>query len=351
MPELPVVLACQGGSPTSQATGRIAAELARRGIVRLPPGEDDPPPGTPVVVLDGCPSACTARRLTAAGRPLVDAIALSELGVEPGAVEPLDESELCERIAERLRQPAPHPTPPRPERPRHPARPSIRATHSTSDYLLAIDVLAGPVAACGSVLSDAPILAAHVSAALGVSRASAGEMLERLRIAGLVERGPRKELLLTERGRTATDRVVRRHRLLEVFVTELLGRPLVEAYDQARAFDASFDDDSIERLRLALGEPERCPHGWPVEHARARLERESLTSLGSLAAGAGGSVYALWENDPALAQLAKRGVLPGVLVRVVAPLAGGTMLVTIAGDELHLAEDEAAVVLVSGATP
>lgn len=264
---VPVLLSCRGGSPLSQATERVAAALERSGRVR----RGEPAPGDDVVVLDGCASACTARRLAAEGRTPRAALLLDELGgLEEAAGTGL------------------------PRRPRE--RAAAAAAHTAGDYLLALDALTGPVADCGSLVSGTPTLASHVSAFLGVSRQSAGEMLARLERDGLVARGPRKELLLSEAGRAAADRAVRRHRVLEVFVATFLRYPAEECWEHARALDPAFDDDAVEHLRIALGEPERCPHGWPVDAALARAEAAELTTLAALPAGTTATVVRVAET-------------------------------------------------------
>ena len=79
--------------------------------------------------------------------------------------------------------------------------------HSTDTYLETIYFLAFPVGEYGPVVKDSPALAARVADMLGVSRASAGEMLKRLEADGLVERGERKEVILTPAGREASPSV------------------------------------------------------------------------------------------------------------------------------------------------
>ena len=85
--------------------------------------------------------------------------------------------------------------------------------HSIDEYLETIYFLAFPIGEYPVAGGSSPTLASRVAEMLGVSRASAGEMLRRLEAEGLVERGRHKEAILTQTGRDRAERVVRRHRI------------------------------------------------------------------------------------------------------------------------------------------
>src|SRR6266516_1237726 len=99
----------------------------------------------------------------------------------------------------------------------------------------------------------APTLAARVAEMLGVSRASAGEMLKRLEAEGLVERGEHKEAILTADGRQRAEHVVRRHRIIERLLTDFMGYSAAEAHEHADELGDTFSDDMIERITVRLG--------------------------------------------------------------------------------------------------
>jgi DtxR family transcriptional regulator, Mn-dependent transcriptional regulator len=337
---LPILIACRGGSPLSQTAERVVEELERRGLARGGDGSAIEP-GDEIVTLDGCPSACLSRRLAAEGHPPSTRLNIADCGVSDETLVAVDPQRLADDVARRLAGSATPVALARPRKPRQRAAASSRRAHSVDDYLLAIDALTNPVAACGALIADVPTLAAHVSGLLGVSRPSAGEMLARLEESGLVRRGARKELLLTTSGRAAADRAIRRHRLLEVFAASFLGYPLPECYERARMLDAAFDDDSLGHLRGALGDPVRCPHGWPVDPAAARTEGDTLASLTALGPGEAAVVARVAENDASLEQLVELGVVPGARV---AARAGGALEVE--GRAVQLDDEPAAAVLV-----
>src|SRR5215210_3558865 len=117
---------------------------------------------------------------------------------------------------------------------------------------------------------------------LGVSRASAGEMLKRLEAEGLIERGERKEALLTESGRARAERVVRKHRLIERMLTDFMGYTPAESHVHADELGDTFTDDMVERIAERLGNPDRCPHGWPVDPEFEQSENRELVPLSDL---------------------------------------------------------------------
>src|SRR5207302_4073753 len=148
--------------------------------------------------------------------------------------------------------------------------------HSVDEYLETIYFLAFPIGEYRPLSSGSPTLAARVAEMLGVSRASAGEMLRRLEKEGLVERGARKEAILTETGRERAEHVVRRHRIIERLLTDFMGYTPAEAHVHADELGDTFTDDMIERIDERLGHPERCPHGWPVEPDFEQAENREL---------------------------------------------------------------------------
>ena len=108
---------------------------------------------------------------------------------------------------------------------------------------------------------------------------TASEMLKRLEADGLIERGPRKAPLLTKRGREEAERVVRHHRVIERFLTDFMGYTAAESHVHADELGDAFSDEMVERLAVQLGQPDRCPHGWPVDTAHEQEENRELRAL------------------------------------------------------------------------
>ncbi|TML31226.1 MAG: metal-dependent transcriptional regulator [Actinobacteria bacterium] len=216
--------------------------------------------------------------------------------------------------------------------------------HSVDEYLETIYFLAFPIGEYRPQSSGAPTLAARVAEMLGVSRASAGEMLKRLEVEGLVERGEHKEAILTPSGRERAERVVRRHRLVERLLTDFMGYTAAEAHVYADEIGESFSDDMIERIDERLGHPERCPHGWPLDTEAEQAENRELAPLADLAPGTRAEIVRLAEHDGDLLHwFYEQGFVPGTALEVrEAQPAAEQLTVRVNGDERAISEKAAA---------
>jgi DtxR family transcriptional regulator, Mn-dependent transcriptional regulator len=217
------------------------------------------------------------------------------------------------------------------------------AGHSVDDYLETIYFLAFPIGEYTPAGGALP-LASRVAEMLGVSRASAGEMLKRLESEGLIERGARKEALLTESGRERAEHVVRKHRIIERLLTDFMGYTAAEAHVHADELGGTFSDDMVERTWERLSRPDRCPHGWPVDPAFEQEENRELRSLAEIEAGERATIVRLAEHDGDLLHwFYDEGFVPGseVEVRAAQPEAG-QFTVTLNGGERAIGEKAAA---------
>jgi DtxR family Mn-dependent transcriptional regulator len=215
--------------------------------------------------------------------------------------------------------------------------------HSVDEYLETIYFLAFPIGEYRPGGSGSPPLASRVAEMLHVSRASAGEMLKRLEADGLVERGARKEAILTETGRVRAEKVVRKHRIIERLLTDFMGYTGAEAHVHADELGDTFTEDMIERIDERLGHPERCPHGWPVDTVFEQLENQELEPLSALGPGARATIVRLAEHDGELLHwFYDEGFVPGreVEVREAQP-AAGQLTVRLNGHERAIGEKAA----------
>jgi DtxR family Mn-dependent transcriptional regulator len=216
--------------------------------------------------------------------------------------------------------------------------------HSIDEYLETIYFLAFPIGEYGPEGSGSPPLASRVAEMLGVSRASAGEMLKRLEAEGLVERGERKEAILTEPGRIRAERVVRKHRIIERLLTDFMGYTAAEAHVHADALGDTFSEDMVERIEERLGHPDRCPHGWPIDVQFEQVENRELMPLSAVAPGGHATIVRLAEHDGDLLHwFYDQGFVPGgeIEVRDTQP-AAGQVTVTVDGDERAIGDKAAA---------
>ena len=216
--------------------------------------------------------------------------------------------------------------------------------HSVDEYLETIYFLAFPIGEYRPATTGAPTLASRVAEMLGVSRASAGEMLKRLEAEGLVERGERKEAILTATGRARAEKVVRKHRIIERLLTDFMGYTAAEAHVHADELGGTFSDDMIDRIDEKLGHPDRCPHGWPVDPDVEQAENQDLQPLAELAPGGRATIVRLAEHDGDLLHwFYDRGLVPGAELEVRAvESAAGQFRVTVGGGEQAIGEKAAA---------
>src|SRR2546430_3689470 len=216
--------------------------------------------------------------------------------------------------------------------------------HSVDEYLETIYFLAFPIGEYTPRGSGSPPLASRVAEMLGVSRASAGEMLKRLEAERLIERGARKEALLTDTGRERAERVVRKHRIIERLLTDFMGYTGGEAHERADELGDTFSDEMIERIDEKLGNPERCPHGWPVDPAFEQAENNELAPLAELEPPARATIIRLAEHDGELLHwFYDEGFVPGTKIELrEAQPAAGQFTVRLDGRDQAIGEKAAA---------
>jgi DtxR family transcriptional regulator, Mn-dependent transcriptional regulator len=215
--------------------------------------------------------------------------------------------------------------------------------HSVDEYLETIYFLAFPIGEYRPLSTGSPTLAARVAEMLGVSRASAGEMLKRLEAEGLVERGEHKEAILTASGRERAERVVRKHRIIERLLTDFMGYTAAEAHVHADELGDTFTDEMIERIDARLGNPERCPHGWPVDPVFEQEENRELSALSELEAGERATIIRLAEHDGELLHwFYEEGFVPGGELEVRQAEPEGELTVRLNGSDRAVADKAAA---------
>jgi len=216
--------------------------------------------------------------------------------------------------------------------------------HSVDDYLETIWFLAFPIGEYNPVAGGTPALASRVAEMLGVSRASAGEMLKRLEKEGLVQRGEHKEAILTAKGRERAEKVVRKHRIIERLLTDFMGYTAAEAHVHADELGDTFSDDMIVRMEEKLGHPERCPHGWPVDTELEQRENRELAPLSELHEGDRATIVRLAEHDGDLLHwFYDQGLAPGTEVEIASSTpSAGQITLRVDGEERAVGDKAAA---------
>ena len=160
-------------------------------------------------------------------------------------------------------------------------------------------------------LSEAglPMTGANVARAMRVSAPSVHEMIGRLERGGLITRGPDKVIAFTEDGERQAQEIVSRHRLIERFLTDVLGIPWDEVHEEAERLEHAMSPILEERMLAAIGDASTCPHGHPI-HVGTRLPGVPLADVDE-----GASIRVLrFENEAEdlLHYLRTTGLEPGL---------------------------------------
>ncbi len=195
---------------------------------------------------------------------------------------------------------------------------SPETTPAIQDYLGAIYDLAG---------SDKPVIGARLARYMHLSAPSITEALRRMQKEGYVRVEGRKEIRLTTKGLGIAETMARRHRLLERWLTDVLGLDWARAHDEAHRLEHALSPVVEERLAKMLGMPSTCPHGNPIPGMPAP-EAHHPIPLSQAVTGQTLVVDRITEEAEADRQLLHflwdSGVRPGVRLTVgeVAPYAG-----------------------------
>lgn len=188
-------------------------------------------------------------------------------------------------------------------------------------------------------------LAAH----LDVSQPSATKMMKSLASSGLVEHVPYQGASLTDAGRKSALRVIRNHRLIEVFLVDVLGYTWDEVHDEAERLEHAISDSLADRIDAYLGFPATDPHGDPIPTSDGELRRHVAVTLADLEDGTSAEVLRVLEQgNEVLRYLAGIGLRPGAQLTVLEALPfEGPIRVTVGGKETPLGRPIARRVLVS----
>ncbi len=162
-------------------------------------------------------------------------------------------------------------------------------------------------------------MTSDVADALDVAPASATGMIRRLAAQGYLDHVPYKGVQLTPAGRRAALRTIRRHRILESYLTGVLGYPWDLVHDEAERLEHAASDALIERMAAALGHPTQDPHGAPIPTAEGVVDERSHRTLADLNAGERARMVRVSDRDGSLLRyLAEIALQPGVEVELVA---------------------------------
>lgn len=183
-------------------------------------------------------------------------------------------------------------------------------TRAQEDYLKALYHLRGDVR---------PVPTRDLAQRLGISSPSVSEMVTRLSTQGLVEHDRYRGQQLTRQGRRVALELVRHHRLLEMFLVQVLGYTWDEVHEEAERLEHVISERMEQRIFDLLGRPELDPHGHAIPSRTGKVRATSERALSDCRAGDKVVVHDVSDEDPRrLRELERRGLRPGTRLEVVA---------------------------------
>ena len=196
-----------------------------------------------------------------------------------------------------------------------------------------------------------PVIQARIAERLGRSAPSVSEMLDRLEDDGYVHRAGRR-VELTASGSDLAEKVVRRHRLAERLLVDVIGLEWHKVHREAGRWEHVISDDVEARLVVLLDNPTTCPHGNPIPGS-PDVDRPALTRLTDVAPGATVRLVRISEDVEMdmgwLAYLDDHGFIPGAVARVDGQLGDGTVCLELAGTAVPFGKELASRLYVTPA--
>jgi DtxR family Mn-dependent transcriptional regulator len=194
-------------------------------------------------------------------------------------------------------------------------------TAPVEDYLKAIYAIGRGTGAAATT---------DIAQRLALAPASVSGMVRRLAEQGLLAYERYHGVKLTESGRRAALRTLRRHRIIEAYLAKALGYPWDRVHDEAERLEHAASDELVDRMAVTIGEPEVDPHGAPIPTRDGAVDETVYTSLAELAIGVTGMVVRVADEDPEMLRyLAELAILPGrrITVKARAPFDGPITLI------------------------
>jgi DtxR family Mn-dependent transcriptional regulator len=164
---------------------------------------------------------------------------------------------------------------------------------------------------------ESPVATSRIAERLGLTSAAVTAMVKRLAEQGLVRHEPYYGVRLTASGEMAALRIIRRHRVLELFLVEKLGYEWDTVHEEADRLEHAASDELIERLARLLGEPDRDPHGNAIPSASGEMDTAHYPSLGDLDQGERRRILEVEVDEPEqLRYLGSLNLRPGAEVQL-----------------------------------
>ncbi|MHB9150179.1 MAG: metal-dependent transcriptional regulator [Thermoleophilia bacterium] len=194
---------------------------------------------------------------------------------------------------------------------------------------------------------EGPVQTNELAHAMGLTAPAVTDMAKKLSERGLVDYTPYHGLRLTASGRLDATRALRRHRIIERFLTDMLGFPWSDAHELAVQFEHEVPEPVEERLYVALHRPLACPHGFPIPEVPEDSFPDVMT-LDELRPGEVSEVATVLEEGPDMISFIEAlGLRPGARVEMLQKMTfDGPLLARVEGVERTIGQSLARIVTV-----
>jgi DtxR family Mn-dependent transcriptional regulator len=219
----------------------------------------------------------------------------------------------------------------------------MKLTISKEDYLKAI---------AEAESEEEPVIAATIARWLKITPPAVALALRRLERDKLIRVGGSGRISLTPAGRQISDRLRKRHYLIERMLTEMLGMEWYKVHDEAERLEHAVSDDFEKKLIQKLGEQGPCPRGDGINTGAAERRKSGLILLAEVPGGTRVKVVGMYERDRSLLEYFDGlGLHPGSQLQVVSRNYDDTLTLDFGGKRVHLGQAAAGKVWVQGESP
>jgi DtxR family Mn-dependent transcriptional regulator len=194
--------------------------------------------------------------------------------------------------------------------------------------------------------AERPASTSALAKDLKVSLPAVTDMLRRLENEGLIEYMANKGAVLTPRGKERAVSVVRRHRLWERFLTDILGVKWDRVHREACRLEHATSAETEKKLASLLGDVDTCPHGYPIPDKNGNIKEQEITPLSEFEPGQSACIMTIAEETPQLLRdIGKLGLKPKTVVTIEKKDSDGSLELEAGGERRWLKKERAALLL------
>ncbi len=200
--------------------------------------------------------------------------------------------------------------------------------------------------------ADAPASTSALAEDLQVSLPAVSDMMRRLQGSGFIEYEPNRGAWLTDKGRQTAVSIVRRHRLWERFLTDILGLKWDKVHDEACRLEHAISPETEERLALLMGNTDTCPHGHPIPDKNGNISDRGIKPVSEFEPAQKVRISAVAKEDARLLRkVEKWGLRPDTVVSIESKDVDGSMVLKLDKQTVALEKDTAEYLLARPFSP